>query len=154
MIRQSFELYLGPEVSKNHKTKPAAKPKSEEPQEAVKEAVPTEAVSVPETKAVEEPARDPEAQAPVKAAPKTQVKRKRKRKRRTPLAEPNPKKYITKPVIAYDLNGVEQMRFNGVHEAARAVGRSACCLTSALKKRCRTAAGFVWEYGENVDGKG
>ncbi len=153
MIRQSFELYLGPEVSKNHKTKPAAKPKAEESQEALKEAVPTEAVPVPETKAVEGSARDSESQVPVKAAPKTQVKRKRKRKRRT-LAEPKPKKYITKPVIAYDLNGVEQMRFNGVHEAARAVGRSACCLISALKKRSRTAAGFVWEYGENVDDKG
>lgn len=48
-------------------------------------------------------------------------------------------------VIQLDLVGNELMRYDSQTAAAKAVGVSASCITSVLKGRTQTAAGFKWQ---------
>jgi len=53
-----------------------------------------------------------------------------------------------KPVLQFDESGTLIARYDGVAEAARAVGISAGHICCCLKGRRRTSGGYQWKYAE------
>jgi hypothetical protein len=55
-------------------------------------------------------------------------------------------KYYTKKIIQYDLEMNEVNKYNSIKEASNALNISNTNILGALKKRQKTAAGFIWKY--------
>lgn len=51
-----------------------------------------------------------------------------------------------KPIIQYDLDGNEIMRFRGQNEAGRLTGISGANISQVCNNKRKTAGGFIWRY--------